>query len=55
MLNVGNSRHHASHDVRHLAELVLDIARVKPQKRRRWKFLARNHFDLFVRPEGILG
>ena len=40
---------HASSEVSHLAALVLDIARVKPHKRRRWKFLAHNHFDLFVR------
>ena len=34
---------------RHLAMLILEVARVKPHKRRRWKFLAHNHFGLYVR------
>lgn len=46
---------HASSEVSHLAALVLDIARVKPHKRRRWKFLAHNHFDLFVRLKKFWG
>jgi hypothetical protein len=40
---------HGSGEVRNLAVLVLDIARIKPHKRRRCKFLADKHFDLFVR------
>jgi len=47
--------HHANNDVRHLAMLILEVARVKPHKRRRWKFLARNHFDLFVRLKEFWG
>jgi hypothetical protein len=32
-----------------LAMLVVDIARLKPHKRRRWKFLVDKRFDLLVR------
>jgi hypothetical protein len=46
---------HASSDVRDLAMLLLEVARVKPHKRRRWKFLARDHPDLFVRPKALYG
>src|SRR5271166_6323974 len=35
--------------------LILEIARVKPHKRRRWKFLAHKHFDLYVRLKELWG
>jgi hypothetical protein len=41
--------HHASSDVRQLAMLILEVARVKPHRRRRWEFLARDHAGLFAR------
>ena len=41
--------HHNDHEVKRLAALVLDIARMKPHKRRRWKFLTQNHPVLFAR------
>jgi hypothetical protein len=34
--------HHARNDIRQLATLLLEVARVKPCERRRWKFLAQN-------------
>jgi hypothetical protein len=37
---------HATSEVKDLAPLILEVARVKPHKRRRWKFLAQNHSDL---------
>jgi hypothetical protein len=40
---------HADSEVRKLADLVLDIARVKPYRRRRLKFLAKNHRSLVLR------
>jgi hypothetical protein len=46
---------HVNNDVRHLAMLILEVARVKPHKRRRWKFLAHNHFGLYFRLKGIVG
>ena len=46
---------HVNNDVRHLAMLILEVARVKPHKRRRWKFLAHNHFNLYVRLKELWG
>ena len=46
---------HVNNDVRHLARLILEVARVKPHKRRRWGFLAHNHFDLYVRLKELWG
>jgi hypothetical protein len=40
---------HADPDVRRLAVLVLEVARVKPHKRRRLKFLAQNYPSLLLR------
>jgi hypothetical protein len=40
---------HADPEVRKLADLVLDIARVKPYRRRRLKFLAKNDRSLLLR------
>jgi len=42
-------------EVRDLALLILDVARVKPHKRRRWKFLAQNHPELFLRLKAVSG
>ena len=47
--------HHNDNEVKRLAALVLDIARVKPHKRRRWKFLAQNHPVLFARLKELYG
>jgi len=41
--------HHSDPEVRSLAELVQDIARVKPYRRRRLKFLAVKHWSLLLR------
>jgi hypothetical protein len=41
--------HHSDPEVRSLAELVQDIARVKPYRRRRLKFLAEKHRSLLLR------
>jgi hypothetical protein len=46
---------HTNESVRKTASLVLEIARVKPYKRRRWKFLAVNHPELFFRLRAIYG
>jgi hypothetical protein len=46
---------HASSEVKNLALLVLEVARVKPHKRRRWKFLAQNHSELFLRLKAMFG
>src|SRR5271165_5988877 len=46
---------HVNNDVRHLAMLILEVARVKPHKRRRWEFLAHNHFGLYVRLKELWG
>src|SRR5580692_9461415 len=46
---------HASSEVKDLALLILEIARVKPHKRRRWKFLAQNHSELFLRLKALYG
>jgi hypothetical protein len=46
---------HVNNDVRHLAMLILEVARVKPHKRRRWKFLAHNHFGLYLRLKELWG
>ena len=47
--------HNKDNEVKRLAALVLDIARVKPHKRRRWKFLAQNHPVLFARLKELYG
>jgi hypothetical protein len=47
--------HHTDSHVKRLAALVLDIAGVKPHKRRRWKFLAQNHPVLFARLKELYG
>jgi hypothetical protein len=47
--------HHTNSDVKRLAALVLDVARVKPHKRRRWKFLGQNHPVLFARLKELYG
>ena len=47
--------HRNDNEVKRLAALVLDIARVKPHKRRRWKFLAQNHPVLFARLKELYG
>ncbi|MEA3148381.1 MAG: hypothetical protein QOI53_4023, partial [Verrucomicrobiota bacterium] len=47
--------HHNDNEVKRLAALVLDIARVKPHKPRRWKFLAQNHPVLFARLKELYG
>ena len=41
-------------DVRELATLLLEVARVKPGKRRRWSFLAEQHQDLWRRLRIVL-
>ena len=41
-------------DVRELATLLLEVARVKPGKRRRWSFLAKQHQDLWRRLRIVL-
>ena len=46
---------HADPDVRRLAALVLEVARVKPHKRRRLKFLAQNHPSLLLRLKAEYG
>jgi hypothetical protein len=46
---------HASNEVKNLALLLLEVARVKPHKRRRWKFLAQNHSGLFLRLKALYG
>jgi hypothetical protein len=46
---------HPSSEVKELAILLLEIARVKPHKRRRWKFLAQRHPDLLVRMRALRG
>jgi len=46
---------HASSEVKDLALLILEVARVKPHKRRRWKFLAQNHSELFLRLKALSG
>jgi hypothetical protein len=46
---------HASCKIRDFALLILEVARVKPHKRRRWKFLAQNHSELFLRLKALSG
>ena len=46
---------HADPDVRKLAVLVLEVARVKPHKRRRLKFLAENYPSLLLRLKAEYG
>jgi hypothetical protein len=46
---------HASSEVKDVALLILKVARVKPHKRRRWKFLAQNHSALFLRLKALYG
>jgi hypothetical protein len=46
---------HASSEIKDLALLILEVARVKPHKRRRWKFLEQNHPELFKRLKALYG
>ena len=46
---------HPDSEVQRLATLVLDVARVHPYKRRRWRHLAARHRDLFHRALAVLG
>jgi hypothetical protein len=46
---------HADSEVQRLATLVLDVARLHPYKRRRWRHLAARHRDLFHRAVEVLG
>ena len=46
---------HASSEIKDLALLILEVARVKPHKRRRWKFLEQNHPELFQRLKALYG
>jgi hypothetical protein len=46
---------HANSEVKDLALLILEVARVKPHKRRRWEFLAQNHSELFLRLKALCG
>jgi hypothetical protein len=46
---------HANSEVKDLALFILEVARVKPHKRRRWKFLAQNHPALFLRLKALCG
>src|SRR6202011_5542649 len=46
---------HADNNVRQLAVLLLEVARVKPHKRRRCKFLAQNHPTIFMRLKAVCG
>ena len=45
----------ADSEITNLAFLLLEVARVKPHKRRRWKFLAQNHSELFLRLKALYG
>jgi len=38
-------------DVAELARLVLDVARLRPFKKRRWKYLAENHPGIYLELE----
>jgi hypothetical protein len=46
---------HDSSQVKDLAFLILEVARVKPYKRRRWKFLEQKHPELFLRFKALSG
>ena len=46
---------HPNSKVREVATLILEIARVKPHKRRRWKFLAEKYPTLFAALKGLWG
>ena len=46
---------HPDSEIQRLATLVLDVARVHPYKRRRWRHLAARHRDLFHRALAVLG
>ena len=46
---------HPDSEVQRLATLVLDVARVHPYKRRRWRHLAARHRDLFHCAVAVLG
>jgi hypothetical protein len=52
---LGILTHHTDPEVRKLADLVLDIARAKPYKRRRLKFLAQNDRSLLLRLKEAYG
>ena len=46
---------HADDTISQMAILLCDIARVKPHRRRRWKFLAEKHPELFLRLKAAYG
>jgi len=46
---------HSDPEVQRLATLVLEVARVHPHKRRRWRHLAARQRDLFHRAVSVLG
>jgi hypothetical protein len=46
---------HPDRELQRLAGLVLDIARVHPHKRRRWRHLAAHQRELFYRAVAVLG
>ena len=46
---------YGSSEIKDLALLILEVARVKPHKRRRWKFLEKNHPELFQRLKALCG
>jgi hypothetical protein len=52
---LGGSARHASSEIKDLALLILEVARVKPHKRRRWKFLEQNHPELFEHLKALTG
>jgi hypothetical protein len=55
--NIQHIQHHAQNgvsEIRILAELVLEIARVHPRRRHRMTSIAANHWPLFVRMVEVL-
>ena len=46
---------HPDAEVQKLAALIMDVARVHPYKRRRWRHVATRHKDLFHRALALLG
>lgn len=48
-------KHFPSEEIRQLAHLTFDVASVKPHKRRRMKWLRKNHRDLFERVIAYFG
>jgi hypothetical protein len=46
---------HSAPEIQSLAGVILEIALVKPRKRRRWKFLRKEHPTLFEKLRQIMG